>query len=244
MRRTIVIAAVCVLVVLLVVTAYGCGQSGDEADEKDSGKQTETDVTDDSGDGKPEPSTTGRTVIMCGRSVMGDWFQHWGWDWEGDVQKEGYTLRYGELDADLSNIADSFRAIVDEIPEGESPVVFFKFCFVDFGDNLSQLEEIIGEVVEIASERGHKLVIGNALPVNAESTESELVDLHRDYNSFLEGVAAENQGSVYIFNFYGSLTDSSGELKTQYDVGDSHLTDEAYEVLDKTFFPLLDRVFQ
>ncbi|MBN1288351.1 MAG: hypothetical protein JXA49_01775, partial [Actinobacteria bacterium] len=27
-------------------------------------------------------AAAGETIIMCGRSVMENWFAYWGWDWD------------------------------------------------------------------------------------------------------------------------------------------------------------------
>lgn len=240
-RRISVICMVCILVFVLLVMAAGCGTNDNGEGFDDVAGETETDVDEHNGEDNGEAAVE-NLVVMCGRSVMEGWFEHWGWDWEGDIEMNGYSLRYGSLEADLDTIADSFAAIVDGIPEGQRPVVFFKFCFADFDDNLPQLKGIIEEVVRIAGDRGLRLIIGNALPMNQESTSTGLVDLHREYNEWLEGVASENPGSVWIYDFYGQLSDADGALRAEYDVGDSHLTEAAYEVLDATFFPLLGRV--
>ena len=228
--------ALCLLVLLLALSvglAAGCG-GGDEEPEKI--------VVQDIPDEGSEPSdTTGSasTVTMNGRSVMEGWMDSWGYDWEGPVEKDGYLLDYKALNDDLSQIASSFRENVEGLSEGS--VTFFKFCFVDFyGDNLSQLEGIIDEVIGIARENGLRLILGNALPVRKADAPSGVVSEYQGYNSYLLDKSAED--SVWVYDFYGVLAGSDGFLKPEYDVGDSHLNAAAYSALDKTFFPLLDTI--
>ena len=230
--------AVCLLVVLLALTvgiAAGCGSDGDEGPEKI--------VVQDIPDEGSEPSDTSGsapTVTMNGRSVMEGWMESWEYDWEGPVVKDGYLLDYKALSDDLSQIADSFRENVEGLPEGS--VTFFKFCFADFyGDNLSELEGIIDEVIGIARENGLRLILGNALPVRKADAPSGIVSEYQGYNSYLLEKSSED--SVWVYDFYGVLAGPDGYLKPEYDVGDSHLNAAAYSALDKTFFPLLDSIY-
>jgi hypothetical protein len=164
--------------------------------------------------------------------------QHWGYDWEGPVEKNGYSLDYQELNAE--DMAGSFRDNVSELPDGSA--VFFKFCFADFnGENLSELESTVDEVIDVAREKDLKLIIGNALPMNEGGGSKELVSEYEKYNAFLEKKAAENPG-VWIYDFYSVLAGPDGLLKPEYDTGDSHPNDDAYTELDRTFFPLLDQI--
>lgn len=211
----------------------GCGKK-DEAAEP--GKE---EAARDAGEDET-PAPAGGTITMNGRSVMGDWMSYWGYNWEGPVSRNGYSLDYKELEADLSTIADSFANNIEGLPEGS--VVFFKFCFADFyGDNLSQLEEIINEVVQTASEHNLKLIIGNALPMHKQDSPAELVTEYKEYNSYLEEVAASHD-NVWVFDFYGVLAGEDGFLKPDFDIGDSHLNEEAYSALDPSFFLLLDGI--
>lgn len=230
------------LVLLLALTvgvAAGCGGGGDEAADGDTEDVTYEEEPQEEG----EPAVTAdpsSTVTMNGRSVMEGWMEHWGYDWEGPVQKEGCHLDYKELDADLSQIAGSFRENVQGLREGS--VTFFKFCFADFyGDNLSELEGIIDEVIGIARENGLRLVLGNALPMRKADAPSGVVSEYEGYNGYLEEKASA--GDVWVYDFYGVLADSDGYLKPEYDVGDSHLNDSAYWTLDETFFGLLDSIY-
>jgi hypothetical protein len=177
---------------------------------------------------------------MNGRSVMQGWMQHWGFAWEGPVEKNGYSLDYKELNAD--DMAGSFSDNVSGLQAGS--VTFFKFCFADFdGSNLGKLEKTVNDVIDTAKAKGLKLIIGNALPVRKQDGSGEFVSEYKKYNAFLDQKAAENPGSVCVYDFYGILAGSDGFLKPEYQTEDSHPNDGAYTALDGTFFPLLGQVF-
>jgi len=223
-----------VLVVSLSLAAVGCGKK-----EEKTGEASEKTTTEKQAEEETTETSTGKAVLMNGRSVMGGWVEHWGYDWEGPVSKNGYSLDYKELNAE--DMAGSFRDNVSGLPAGS--VVFFKFCFADFnGENLGDLESTVDEVMYVAKERGLKLIIGNALPMNEEGGSRELVNEYKKYNAFLEKKAAENP-DVWVYDFYSVLAGPDGLLKPEYDTGDSHPNDDAYTELDVTFFPFLDSVF-
>ena len=230
--------AVCLLVFLLALSVgivAGCGGDGDEGPEEIIVHDVPAEESETSDTAGPAP-----TVTMNGRSVMAGWLESWGYDWEGPVEKDSYLLDYKELSDDLSQIAGSFRKNVEGLPEGS--VTFFKFCFADFyGDNLSELEGIIDEVIGIARENGLRLILGNALPVRKADAPSGVVSEYEGYNSYL--LVKSSEDSVWVYDFYGILAGSDGYLKPEYDVGDSHLNAAAYSALDKTFFPLLDSIY-
>jgi hypothetical protein len=214
-----------VLIGCLALT--GCGGGAPSAQPSDGGQV------------KPNPA---RTVTMNGRSVMEGWMKHWGFKWEGPVQKNGYSFDYKELDAsELDRIAGSFANNVANLPP--KSVVFFKFCFADFsGDNLRALEGIVDSVIQTARSKGLRLIVGNALPVRKQDGSPELVSEYKKYNAFLEEKARQGE-NLWIFGFYGVLAGSDGFLKSEYQTEDSHPNDRAYTTLDATFFPLLNAVF-
>lgn len=187
-------------------------------------------------------------MLMLGRSVMGGWFQHWGSDTSSPVGREGFTLYYGELSSP-PEIVDSAKAKIDEYSD-KTQIVFFKLCFVDFDsgsrsearENLSRNKEYVENVYQyVVKERGKKLIIGNALPMVENYTNSDLVWNHREYNKWLGEFAQAHPGEVYIFDQYSILADSEGNLKREYaiDAEDSHPNDAAYSALDNPFFSLL-----
>ncbi|MBU4194890.1 MAG: hypothetical protein KKF66_07840 [Actinobacteria bacterium] len=239
MLRKIAIFLLVLLLLLAVGVASGCGCDGDDTS---NGAEEEVTYDEEPTDDSEPPVTAdpSSTVTMNGRSVMAGWMEHWGYDWEGPVEKDGYYLDYKELDADLSRIAGSFRENVQGLPEGS--VTFFKFCFADFyGDNLSELEGLADEVIGIARENGLRLILGNALPMGEGDAPSAVVSEYEGYNSCLLDKSSDD--SVWVYDFYGVLAGSDGYLKPEYDAGDSHLNSTAYRALDETFFPLLDSIY-
>jgi hypothetical protein len=232
-RKYMVFLLLLVLLAALCVSGAGCGDKQEPAGE------STVEVTGETAGITADPA---RTVTMNGRSVMGGWMEHWGYDWSGPVEENGYFFDYRELDAsELDNMSSSFASNVEGLSPGS--VVFFKFCFADFyGDNLGQLERIIDSVIDTAREKGLRLIIGNALPVRKQDGSAAQVSEYEKYNAYLERKAGENP-QVWIYDFYGVLAGPDGFLKAGYDTGDSHPNGEAYSALDVTFFPLLERVF-
>jgi hypothetical protein len=182
---------------------------------------------------------------MMGRSVMRGWFDHWGWDGQTPVIRDGHEFSYVEL-ASPPDIATSAEERIGSAPEGS--IIVFKLCFVDFeadsasGEH-SKLTENLGyaeRVVTAARERGHPVILGNALPRVAGETNADLVELHRSYNAALDALAANDSG-VSVLDMYGVLTGDEGELSARYAVsaGDSHLSEAAYDALDTALFELL-----
>ena len=192
------------------------------------------------------PSTAAeKRVIMCGRSVMEGWFEHWGWDWDDShtVSRSGYTLQHGKHLSGLGEMVGIFSEICDAVPAGTNPVMFFKFCFADFNeDNLDQLQNIANQVIQTAQNHGLRLIIGNALPVIEAETNPVIVSEHRAYNAWLVE-RAKQTSNVWIYDMYGVLSNSAGALKPEYQTGNSHPNDAGYNALDTTYFPFLDSVF-
>jgi hypothetical protein len=191
-------------------------------------------------------TTAEKRVIMCGRSVMSNWFTYWGWDGDDShiVSRNGYTLQHGQSLEGAENpdaMVQSFVNNCDAVPEGTSPVMFFKFCFVDFsGDNLTELQGIVNRVIQVAHDHGLRLIIGNALPQITATP--ELVNEHRAYNAWLVE-RAKQISNIWIYDMYGVLSNSSGALKPEYQTVDSHPNDAGYNALDATYFPFLDSLF-
>lgn len=220
------------LALLLAAFAVGCGNTDQAVDEAGAGEPY--------GSEEAAASDPAMTVTMNGRSVMGGWMEHWGYSWEGPVEREGFFLDYRELDG--GDMASSFTSNVDGLAPGS--VVFFKFCFVDFdGSNLEQLKSTVDEVVAASNDRGLKLIIGNALPMHRADSDRSLLTEYEAFNAYLEQVAGQNPGTVWAYDLYGVLAGSDGWLKPSYDVGDSHINEEAYSALDPSFFSLLNTVF-
>jgi hypothetical protein len=188
-------------------------------------------------------------VLMMGRSVMYDWFDHDGWDGRNELRRGDYWFFYGQLDTPPT-IADSAVNYIDQVPDGT--VLFFKLCFADFYAETEQdiangLEENVGyveEVVAAASERDMALILGNALPQVRSYTTPELVKLHIAYNEELDRIAAEND-NVYVFDQWSVLANQQdGTLTKGFAVSpdDAHLSDPAYAELTPRLIELLDQI--
>ncbi len=191
----------------------------------------------------------GRTVHMCGRSVLAGWFEHWGWGYgPGEaVDFRGYSMLYHEMESP-PGISETARAVIDEVAASGGGTVFFKLCFADFegGDrenaavNLERNEGIVREVVDYAMGKGNiALMVGNALPLVREYCDRWLVGNQREYNAFLRGLEEKYRGRVHVLDFYGTLSAAEGWLRPEYAINpyDSHLNNAAYQALD----PVLER---
>ena len=242
--------AVTALVLLLAVVAFACmGCGGDKAstpwEERPVDGEDFSDGGEDGSEENGEAVIRGEDVVyMCGRSVLGGWFEHWGWDYdyENPVRFGSYELLYEEMDVP-PGIVDTAIDVARTAAESGGGTVFFKFCFEDFvgGDeygareNLEENKRMVSEVAEaVVGEEGLTLIVGNALPMVREYTDEWLVWNHREYNRFLEELAHAYGGRVIVLDLYGTLSTSGGWLRAEYaaDAYDSHLNDAAYDALD------------
>lgn len=194
-------------------------------------------------------------IYMLGRSVMAGWFDHWGWDGddESSVYFHDYSLYHRYVDGpegDGDNMVNSAHSIMNALPGGDK-AVFFKLCFVDFSGgsteeadaNYERNISIVENVYNVAHGKGINLIVGNALPQVASATDSYLVANHRKYNQWLNDFA-ENHSDFYVFDMYGTLSDSSGNLKSGYATGDdSHPNSAGYDALDTAYADFLANGF-
>jgi hypothetical protein len=191
----------------------------------------------------------GSEVLMFGRSVMGGWFDHWGWDGQDALLRSGYAFYYGELDSP-PEIANTAVTYLENVPP--TTIVFFKLCFVDFwARSADQVQPNVQEnlgyveaVVDAAVARGTPLVLATALPDTQSNTTAALVEAHREFNEGVRLIADERPG-VYVFDMHDVLTNQQGALYKGFAVlpSDAHLTDVAYSELDDALFDFLDSHF-
>jgi len=249
-----VVIALALLLVVTAVAYVGCG--GDEGsnswEELQADEEGLNDVEEDGSVENGDDVVRGENVVyMCGRSVLGGWFEHWGWDYdyENPVRFGSYDLVYEEMDVP-PGIVDTAVDVARDAAESGGGTIFFKFCFEDFvgGDeyeareNLEDNERMVSEVAEaVVDEEGLTLIIGNALPMVREYTDEWLVWNHREYNRFLEELADTYGGRVVVLDLYGTLVTSGGWLRPEYaaDAYDSHLNDAAYDALDAKLAEIL-----
>lgn len=244
-RRTVTwrVGMLAVLVGLLVVLGFlgGCRAQDTGGPEPEAEREAQESPTGDADAGSAE----GRLVFMMGRSVMSEWFSYWGWDRENPVERGGYAFTYLEVPGP-PEIAEEAVRYVESAPDGS--IVFFKLCFADFwaaapqeaDANARELLGYVERVIDAAQGRDITLVVGNALPrVRAEATR-DIVDLQKRYNEGVEALAS-GHGNVVVFDMYQVLAEPSGELRAQYAIApdDSHLSGEAYEVLETALLELL-----
>lgn len=253
MRRKLSLALIVALAVVAAAAYAGCG--GDEGSTPWGESPDDEVLRDAEGDEKEEDGDTvavGEDVVyMCGRSVLGGWFEHWGWDYdyENPVRFGSHDLLYEEMDMPPA-IVDTAMEAARAVAESGGGTLFFKFCFEDFAggdeyearenleDNMRMVEEVVeGAVVE----EGLMLIIGNALPMVREYTDEWLVWNHREYNRFLEELADAYGGRVIVLDLYGTLSTSGGWLRPEYaaDAYDSHLNEAAYDALDSKLAEIL-----
>lgn len=251
-KRSWLISILLVAFIFLIssFSMLGCSQTKESSrPQEEASEETTTGETDEEAE---DEQSDKQKVLMMGRSVMGGWFEYWDSDTSQPVEQGDFILYYKEVETP-PDIVDSAKDYVDEIDD-DKPIIFFKFCFDDFwaGDkseakaNLSDNKKYIRQVYDaVAEDHGLKLIIGNALPKVKAYTDSDLVWNHRSFNKWLEEFANDHSGEVYIFDQYSVLTDSKGNLKSEYaiDREDSHLNENAYSALDEDFFDLLERNF-
>jgi hypothetical protein len=244
------------LMAALLFSSLGCGSSNETVSKDGWSDQSETNTNgEETAAVETGTSQTGtKTIHMCGRSVLGGWFEHWGWDYDpaNPVKFDGYTLLYHEMDSP-PGITDTAIAVAKEIGDKGGGIMFFKLCFADFvgGDeysareNLAANEDIIREVTRVAvDQEGLMLILGNALPMVREYTDSWLVWNHREYNRFIEQLAEGYKGRVLVLDLYGTLATTDGWLRPDYasDPSDSHPNDKAYTALDKVLGGILQQL--
>ena len=241
---------VAVILLLLAVTAAACSGCGGEASSTSeentwSGYEVPAEESDEEGGGSLD-DVEGRmeVVHMCGRSVLGGWFEHWGWDYDYDSPHSfgSYGLVFHEMDVP-PGIVDTAVDVAREAAAGGDGLMFFKLCFDDFegGDedeaavNLEENKRMLSEIVEVAvEEEGLTVIVGNALPRVREYSDEWLVWNHREYNRFLEELSDAYGGRVIVLDLYGTLSTPEGWLRPEYavDAYDSHLSEQAYDALD------------
>jgi hypothetical protein len=237
---TTLIATILSLIALL--GPAGCGK--DQAQETDAGSKTWSIKVDEQvGKDTNAPVPIGSKVInMCGRSVLGGWFYHWGW--QGDPATPaafaGWNLYYHEVESP-PGIVNGARQVIREA--GPGGIVFFKLCFADFagGDrqtaeaNLEFNKGIVDEVVQASRQQpGLVLLLGNALPVVQSSCDQWMVENQRAYNDYLESLTAISSVRIAIVDLYGTLATPEGYLDPRYasDPYDSHPNQDGYDALD------------
>ncbi len=213
-------------------------------------------------------------IAMVGRSVMGQWFRYWNWPSllrrqamrfgvpipHSHYVKDGCYLDYVEIappseDAERSGFGSrTMQSLRERVSGGSHDALFFKFCFVDFGDrsvrseadrdaHLARLQKLTREVHEFAKAQKIRLVLGNALPVLDGGAKGQ--EVRKAYNRWLAEYAKSNP-DILVFDFFGPLSEGSDTLSTANAVSptNSHLSCRAYRLLDKGLSQVLGQLKQ
>ncbi len=208
------------------------------------------------------------TVAMAGRSVMDQWFKYRNWPallsqhavyrpWPIPYKKyvkDGLYLEYIPMEdpgakGEYGYGEKMLESIRRQLEGRKFDALFFKFCFVDFGDKsvndeaalrnrLNQMTSLVGRVHAYTQERKMRLILGNALPAQKPGRYAQ--QLRIEFNKWVERYAASNQ-DVAVFDFFHPLTGATGVLRKEFarelsDPSDSHLNNVAYEDLEKRLF--------
>jgi hypothetical protein len=249
----IVVTSMALLAALTACALFGCGGGSGytETEGPPTGDGAFSSGGDDGTHGSGALGEDLDAVCMCGRSVLGGWFEHWGWgyDPEEPVRFGSYYLFRHEMDSP-PDIVNSAREAARAASRRGDEIMFFKLCFEDFAggdeygaqENLDANERIVREVAGAAvNGEGLMLILGNALPMVREYTDEWLVWNHREYNCYVEDLAGEYGGRVIILDLYGTLSSPGGWLRPEYaaDPYDSHLNEAAYRALDAKLVEVL-----
>lgn len=245
------------MTIVLLALVAGCNGSDSHTsdrswDDRSNGYEEDQETPDSYTGGELEAGAG--TVHMCGRSVLGAWFEYgdWDWDYEDPVRFDGHSLYYHEMDVP-PEIVYSASEVADNLGNQGGGVMFFKLCFADFeggdqssaGDNLENNKRIIRQVVESAvKDNGLTLIIGNALPVVGEYFDRWMLWNQQEYNAYIDELSREYGDQVLVLDLYGTLASSEGWLLPEYAVDpyDSHLNDAAYSALDPVLRDVLDKL--
>lgn len=211
-------------------------------------------------------------IAMAGRSVMGGWFRYWNWPYPLKMHalyvawpiphrlyvKAGFYLEYVHIappSEDMERLGFGSRtmeSLREQIPAGRYDALFFKFCFVDFGDrsirteadgetHLERLKQVTLDVHEFTKERKIRMILGNALPVLEQDAKGQWV--RKEYNRWLLEYAKVNP-DILVFDFFDPLTEGGDTLSGRNAMSptNSHLSSEAYRSLDERFSETLKRL--
>ena len=93
-RRVGLVSAYLSLTVLVALVLSGClvgGQQGEGGFDPDASVEATGDT------GLPQGTSGSPETLMMGRSVLADWFAHWGWAGSGSVERDGHVAHYAPI---------------------------------------------------------------------------------------------------------------------------------------------------
>lgn len=199
---------------------------------------------------KVAKANTSVGILVYGRSVTEDWFRFRGVPSGRGYQRGRYRLVHNSFEPYQPDIVRWPAQIVSDLQRFGKYVkaVHYKLCFVDFNEksNIGDYRELANEIFQdVVIERKKLLIVGNALPLVAESSSAPIIAQQRAYNEMLRTLSLKHPKQVFIFDQYALLANASGHLKTEFAASktDSHLNLRGYEALEKAYFAFLDLHF-
>jgi hypothetical protein len=210
-------------------------------------------------------------VLMAGRSTMDQWFKSWNWPrlihqhaiWRKwpipytKLAKAGVYLELAEVptpnftDDPTTNGQNMFDAVAQHADPSRFDAVFFKFCFIDFDARemnaetrqrkLRQMTGLVEKVRAMTRQRGLKLILGTALPVQRPLPEA--ITLRQDFGAWVKDYARLQQ-DVAIVDLFGPLVDESGRMRPEFARHqlDDHVNWRGFRQLDPVLFESLTAV--
>ncbi len=212
-------------------------------------------------------------IAMAGRSTMHQWFKSWNWPyllhrysiwrpWPIPFQRYAKGRYYFDVvpvptpalsDDPDENGRNMFDAVAAQADPQRYDAVFFKFCYVDFQDGtltpelrparFKQMTSLVSNVHAMARQRGLRLLLGTALPVQQPAAESNA--LRREFSDWVRSYA-EGHADTAVVDLYAPLVDEAGRLRPEYARAsyDDHVGWWGFRRLDAELFAQLDRLFQ
>ena len=212
-------------------------------------------------------------ILMAGRSTMDQWFKSWNWPflihqhaiwrkWPIPFERYAKGRYYFDLvevptpkftDDAESNGRNMFDAVAAQADPTKYDAVFFKFCFIDFDaremtsdlreKKLRQMTTLVERVHGLTRERGMKLVLGTALPVQKPAAEA--IRLRRDFTDWVQAYG-RSRPDVAVVDLYGPLVDAEGRMRPEFARRefDDHVNWRGFRQLDSGLFSSLDGLFK
>jgi hypothetical protein len=208
-------------------------------------------------------------VLMAGRSTMDQWFKSWNWPqlihqhaiwrkWPIPYTKLARGPVYLELaevptpkftDDPATNGQNMFDAVAQHADPSRYDAVFFKFCFIDFDaremnadqrrQKLRQMTGLVEKVHAMTRQRGLKLILGTALPVQRPLPEA--LALRKDFGLWVQDYTKARQ-DVAMMDLNGPLADETGRLRPEFARHqlDDHVNWRGSRQLDPVLFESLN----
>lgn len=206
------------------------------------------------------------SVAMAGRSVTQQWFKRrrlpsvlnnisiWR-EWpipynkhqEGDVYYERIAIpspQKNRKKQDYLYGQETYKTLKEVIKSSKFDALFYKFCFVDFGDNsikdqeseeqrFLNMTDLVRKIHTLTKMKNMKMILGNALPTLTPGEYGQ--ELRLRYNHWAKDYTNKNEDMI-LMDLYGTLSDKNGQLNKKYSLDlsdmDSHLNQDAYTLLE------------